>query len=127
MKINWKEKLTSRKFWAAVVSFVAALLAAFCVDEMTIGNVVSIVSALVVVAVYIFTEGKIDAARLTSGITDAVPIADGIDLNFESWPLDRLKEFCVHNDIYCDDCETREEYIDAIVSVLEEERQKKTE
>ena len=32
-KINWKQKLTSRKFWAAVVGFVTPLLIAFGVTE----------------------------------------------------------------------------------------------
>ena len=32
-KINWGQKLTSRKFWAAVVGFVTALLLAFGVSD----------------------------------------------------------------------------------------------
>ena len=33
MKINWKQKLTSRKFWSAVVGFVVPILLAFGVSD----------------------------------------------------------------------------------------------
>ena len=39
MKINWKQKLTSRKFWAAVVTFVTTVLVAFGVPDLTIEQV----------------------------------------------------------------------------------------
>ena len=63
MKINWKQKLSSRKFWAMLAALVTALLIAFKVDALTIENATAIISALAVVAVYIFAEGKVDAAR----------------------------------------------------------------
>ena len=37
MKINWKQKLTSRKFWAAVIGFVTAILVAVGVKDPTSG------------------------------------------------------------------------------------------
>lgn len=63
MKINWKQKLSSRKFWAMLAALITALLVAFKVDSLTIENVATIISALAVVAVYIFAEGKVDATR----------------------------------------------------------------
>ena len=63
-KINWKQKLTSRKFWAAVIGFVTALLTAFKVDELTIEQVVSLISATAVLIAYIIGEGMVDAARV---------------------------------------------------------------
>jgi len=63
-KINWKQKLTSRKFWAAVIGFVTALLMAFKVDELTIEQVVSLISATAVLIAYIIGEGMVDAARV---------------------------------------------------------------
>jgi len=63
MKINWKQKLTSRKFWTAVIGFVTALLMAFKVDELTIEQVVSLISATAVLIAYIIGEGMVDAAR----------------------------------------------------------------
>lgn len=63
MKINWKQKLTSRKFWAAVIGFVTAILMAFNVDSMTVEQVVSVVSACSVLIAYIIGEGLVDSAR----------------------------------------------------------------
>lgn len=44
-KINWKQKLTSRKFWAAVVTFVTTVLVAFGVPDLTIEQVTAIITA----------------------------------------------------------------------------------
>lgn len=66
MKINWKQKLTSRKFWAAVTGFVTAILVAFKVDKLTIEQVVSVISASAVLIAYIIGEGMVDAARNSS-------------------------------------------------------------
>lgn len=63
-KINWKRKLTSRKFWAAVTGFVTAILMVFKVDEMTIEQVIAIISASSVLIAYIIGEGLVDAARV---------------------------------------------------------------
>lgn len=66
MKINWKQKLTSRKFWAAVTGFITAILVAFKVDKLTIEQVVSVVSASAVLIAYIIGEGMVDVARAGS-------------------------------------------------------------
>ena len=66
MKINWKQKLTSRKFWAAVTGFVTAILVAFKVDELAIEQVVSVISASAILIAYIIGEGMVDAARAGS-------------------------------------------------------------
>ena len=63
-KINWKRQLTSRKFWAAVTGFVTAILMVFKVDEMTIEQVIAIISASSVLIAYIIGEGLVDAARV---------------------------------------------------------------
>ena len=62
-KINWKSKLTSRKFWAAVIGFVTAILAAVGIDDMTIEQVIAVISATSVLIAYIIGEGLVDAAR----------------------------------------------------------------
>lgn len=62
-KIDWKAKLTSRKFWAAVVGFVTAILAAFGVNDLTTEQVVMVVSALGTLISYIIGEGLVDASR----------------------------------------------------------------
>jgi uncharacterized membrane protein len=63
-KIDWKQKLTSRKFWAAVIGFVTAVMVAFNVDKLTIEQVVSIVSGCSVLIAYIIGEGLVDSARV---------------------------------------------------------------
>ena len=63
-KINWKQKLTSRKFWAAVVTFVSTVLVAFGVPDMTVEQVTAIITAGSAMIAYIIGEGLVDAARL---------------------------------------------------------------
>ena len=67
MKINWKQKLTSRKFWAAITGFVTAILVAFKVPDLTIEQVVAIISASATLVAYIIGEGMVDASRINSG------------------------------------------------------------
>ena len=68
-KIDWKSKLTSRKFWAAVTAFVTAILVVFKVDELTIEQVISVISACAVMIAYIIGEGMVDSARVASTST----------------------------------------------------------
>ena len=57
-----KSKLTSRKFWLAVITIITGILGLFGVADTTIETVSSILLILVPAIVYIFAEGKIDAA-----------------------------------------------------------------
>lgn len=61
--IDWKQKLTSRKFWMAVVAFVTPLLLAFGVAESTVTQVTAIIMAGADVMAYILAEGLADAGR----------------------------------------------------------------
>lgn len=63
MSINWKQKLSSRKFWAAVVGFVTALLVCFNLTENEIAQVTSVIMAGGTLIAYIFAEGWVDASR----------------------------------------------------------------
>ncbi len=63
--IDWKSKLSSRKFWAGVVGFVTAVAFAFGVSEPAVEQIVALVSALAVLVAYIFGEGMVDKARKT--------------------------------------------------------------
>ncbi len=60
-KINWERKLTSRKFWAAVVGFITAILIAFKIDNLTVEQVTAVISALGVLVAYILGEGLADS------------------------------------------------------------------
>lgn len=63
MKINWKQKLTSRKFWAAIIGVVIAVCAAFGIPDVTIEQVIAIISAVAALIAYIIGEGLTDASR----------------------------------------------------------------
>ena len=71
MKINWKQKLTSRKFWAALIGFITALLVAFGVSDLTIEQVVALITAASTLIAYIIGEGMVDAARIDKEKSDA--------------------------------------------------------
>ena len=66
MKINWRQKLTSRKFWAAVVGFVTTILVALNYSEMQVEQVAAVISATSVLIAYIIGEGMVDAKRVES-------------------------------------------------------------
>ena len=63
MKIDWKYKLTSRKFWLAVVGFVSPLMLATGMTENKVGQVCAIIMAGGTLIAYILGEGLVDAAR----------------------------------------------------------------
>lgn len=65
-KIDWVSKLTSRKFWAAILGFVTAILSVFNLPEATMQQVVAIISASSVLIAYIIGEGLVDAARVSN-------------------------------------------------------------
>ena len=65
MSIDWKRKLTSRKFWMAVVAFITPLMLAFGMAEDNVTQVVAIVMAGADVLAYIIAEGMVDANHST--------------------------------------------------------------
>ena len=62
-KIDWKRKLTSRKFWVAVVGFVVPLMLAFGVTEEVATQASGIIMAGATCIAYIIGEGMTDAAN----------------------------------------------------------------
>lgn len=62
MEIDWKRKLTSRKFWAALVEFVAMLLIALGKSQETATQIAALIMAGAGVIAYIIGEGLADAA-----------------------------------------------------------------
>ena len=77
--VDWKAKLTSRKFWAAVVSFVALLVIALGGTEAQATQVTALIMAGATVMAYIVGEGMIDAASAgaTVNITGSPTITTG--------------------------------------------------
>jgi len=64
MKIDWVRKLTSRKFWVAIASFVSMMIVAFGGAEATATQVTAIIMAGATVVGYIIGEGLSDAAHI---------------------------------------------------------------
>ena len=76
--IDWKSKLTSRKFWAAVCALVTNLVLVFGGNQETAVKMTALIMAGAAVVAYIIGEGLIDAA------------AAGTD--FDTWELtDEMK------------------------------------
>lgn len=60
-KINWISKLTSRKWWTSIASFVTLLIIAFGGTESTATQIASIIMAGAIVIGYTIGEGLIDS------------------------------------------------------------------
>ena len=65
--VNWKQKLTSRKLWAALVGVIVGLAAAFGIEENEYAQIVGVVGSVVSVVSYIFGEASVDAAKKGNG------------------------------------------------------------
>ena len=70
MKINWIQKLTSRKFWVAVAAFVSGLVRAFGGDESTAQTVSGCILQGAAVLGYLLAEGLVDTARAEGSETE---------------------------------------------------------
>jgi len=64
MEVNWKQKLSSRKFWVALIGFVTSILIALGVNELTVEQIITIITAVSALIAYIIGEGMVDAARV---------------------------------------------------------------
>ena len=64
-QINWVKKLTSRKLWTAVASFVSMMIVATGGTENTAAQVTALIMAGASVVAYIIGEGLTDAANST--------------------------------------------------------------
>ena len=61
--MDWKRKLTSRKFWMAVASFTAMMIVFIWKDEQLGTQVASLIMAGATVIGYIIGEGLADAGN----------------------------------------------------------------
>lgn len=60
---DWKRKLTSRKFWLALASFVSMLLIFLNVDKGTAEQIAALIMAGAVVIGYVIGEGLADGGN----------------------------------------------------------------
>ena len=74
--MDFKRKLTSRKFWAAIVNFVTQLMIAFHATESEAAQVAAVIMAGAGVIAYIVGEGLADAA---GALTDVYIEADEVE------------------------------------------------
>ena len=72
--INWKNKLTSRKFWMAVVAFITPLLLSFGLSESTVTQIVAIIMAGADELAYIIAEGMVDATNKDAATVTGLPV-----------------------------------------------------
>ncbi len=75
--IDWKTKLTSRKFWVAVVGFVAPLLVAFGATDNQAAEVASIIMAGANMIAYIIGEGMVDSSRIKTETKSTITTIKG--------------------------------------------------
>ena len=73
MGIDWKRKLTSRKFWAAVCNFVGMMILAFGGTPGTAEKITAIIMAGATVIAYIIAEGLVDAANVAPEYIEEIP------------------------------------------------------
>lgn len=70
MKINWAQKLISRKLWVALAGFISGLIIAFGGAESTAATVSGCILQGASVIGYLLAEGLVDASRTESSEND---------------------------------------------------------
>lgn len=60
--MNWKKKLSSRKFWAAISGVVISVMVAFNADAGSQEKVTGVITATGTLAIYMLAEGNADKA-----------------------------------------------------------------
>lgn len=61
--MNWRAKLSSRKFWAGIVGFITPILVLFNMPENDIVTVTSLVTSSGALIAYILSEGYVDSKK----------------------------------------------------------------
>ena len=74
-----KQKLSSRKLWAAIAGLVMGLSMVFGLDENVITSVAGAVVSVASVITYIVTEGKIDAEGVKIAVEDVTGVIELIE------------------------------------------------
>ena len=64
MNVDWKRKLTSRKFWAAVSGVIISVMIAFNANAETQEKVAGVISATGTLAIYMLAESSTDKAAI---------------------------------------------------------------
>lgn len=78
-KINWAQKLTSRKLWAAIAAAGAAIATAIFKEQLTPEAVTLIKTAIFALCTYIGGESIVDVARAVWGSIETALVEDEAD------------------------------------------------
>ena len=68
--INWKRKLSSRKFWAAVSGVVISIMIIFVADSGSQEKIAGAITSAGVLVTYILAESGTDKAALNNEDTE---------------------------------------------------------
>jgi len=69
-KIDWKRKLSSRKFWSLLIALIGAVLVGFAVPSGSVEQITTIAGAFATLIVYILAEAHVDASNTEVFIVD---------------------------------------------------------
>ena len=64
--MNWKKKLSSRKFWAAISGVVISAMVAFDANAESQEKVAGVIAATGTLAIYMLAESNTDKAAFNS-------------------------------------------------------------
>lgn len=78
-KIDWKRKLTSRKLWTAVGTFVSMMYVALGGTESEAQRIAALIMAGAAVIAYIIGEGLADAGH--ANISDGTTVIQSGEIN----------------------------------------------
>lgn len=63
MRINWGQKLSSRKFWSLIMAQVVSVGILVGLSDNTLAQILAVVGNFGSIIMYIFSEAKVDVAR----------------------------------------------------------------
>lgn len=81
--IDWARKLTSRKMWAAVASFVSMMVVALGYAESQAAQIAALIMAGASVIAYIIGEGLVDAAGAGTEVFDGLEVIQEAEVTDE--------------------------------------------
>lgn len=70
MKINWKRKLGSRKFWALVAAIATSVIVLVGAGEEVAVKITGLITSVGSAVVYILAEAHVDASHSETGDND---------------------------------------------------------
>ena len=62
--MNWKSKLTSRKWWAAITGVIVSVMLLFNVDSQQSERITALITAVSSAVAYTIAEGFVDTAAV---------------------------------------------------------------